>query len=43
MKIQVVKDSFSMFFLKNYQGFYLDEEIEFGIDVPELFQKGMIG
>ena len=30
-------------FPEELPGFSLDEEIEFGIDVPQLFQKGMIG
>ena len=30
-------------FPEELPGFPLDEEIEFGIDVPQLFQKGTIG
>ena len=37
------KGFFLDIFPKELPGFSLDEEIEFGIDVPQLFQKGMIG
>ena len=42
MKIQVVKDFLDVFF-EELPGLPPDKEIEFGIDVPQLFQKGTIG
>ena len=41
MKVQVVKDFLDVF-PEELPGLPLDREIEFGIDVPQLFQKGTI-
>ena len=42
MKVQVVKDFLDVF-PEKLPGLPPDREIEFGIDVSQLFQKGMIG
>ena len=42
MKVQVVKDFLDVF-LEKLPRLPTDREIEFGIDVPQLFQKGTIG
>ena len=42
MKVQVIKDFFDVF-LEKLPGLPLDREIEFGIDVAQLFQKGTVG
>ena len=41
-EILVVKDFLNVF-LEELPEFSTDKEIEFGIDVPQLFQKGTIG
>ena len=41
-EIPVVKDFFDVF-LEKLLGLSPDKEIEFGIYVPQLFQKGVIG
>ena len=41
-KIPVVKDFLDVF-LEELLGLPPDREIEFGIDVPQLFQKGTVG
>ena len=38
MKVQVVKDFLNVF-LEKLPGLSPDKEIEFGIDVPQFFQK----
>ena len=42
MKVQVVKDFLDVF-PEKLPGLPPDMEIEFGIDVPQFFQKGTIG
>ena len=42
MKVQVVKDFLDVF-PEKIPRLPLDKKIEFGIDVPQLFQKGTIG
>ena len=42
MKVQVVKDFLDVF-TEKLPEFPRDKENEFGIDVPQLFQKGTIG
>ena len=41
MKVQVVKDFLDVF-PEELPGLPSDKEIEFGIDVPQLFQNGTI-
>ena len=41
-EIFIVKDVLDIF-LEELPELSTDKEIEFGIDVPQLFQKGMIG
>ena len=41
MKVQVVKDFLNVF-PEELSGLPPDKKIEFGIDVPQLFQKGTI-